>query len=166
MTLDAMHWVWAHSRSSGNPRLVLLAVADKVQDTHCVTRIGTTELRARLGGVSKSVVVRAIDKVLASGELVMVEEARGSRAAVYQLPHAVAHKRLAPGATGPDSPPVAAPQGYRIETPDLFGGSQIETGTRMRGVAIQDRGGTGSRPLAVPIQAPTTNPLLPGVKAS
>lgn len=158
MTLDAMHWVWTHSRSSGNPRLVLLAVADKVQDPQCVTRIGTTELRARLGGVSKSVVVRAVDKALASGELVMVEAPRGSRAAVYRLPLAVTHTRLAPSSTGPVSPPVTAKRGYRVETPDRTGGVRPRPVVRSGGVPVQVRGGTGSRPLAVPIRAPFTHP--------
>ncbi|MGW1938999.1 hypothetical protein [Streptomyces goshikiensis] len=127
MTIDAMHWVWTRARATGNPRLVLLAVADKVKDSQCVTRMGTTEFRSRLGGVSKSVVVRAVDKALESGELVMVEEARGSRAAVYRLPHAVGYARPAPGATGPESGPLSAGYRSRIETPSESEGSQIET---------------------------------------
>ncbi|MGW1465592.1 hypothetical protein ACWCPT_14800 [Streptomyces sp. NPDC002308] len=155
MTIDAMHWVWTHSRSTGNPRMVLLAVADKVQDARCVTGIGTTEFRARLGGVSKSVVVRAVDKALTSGELVMIEEARGTRAAVYQLPHAVAYTRPTPGSTGPDSRPMDAPQGDRIETPGRIEGYRIETGSEdARGLdsgpgryRIEPPSGTDSGPL-------------------
>ncbi|MER5482970.1 hypothetical protein ABT024_07100 [Streptomyces sp. NPDC002812] len=127
MTIDAMHWVWTRARATGNPRLVLLAVADKVRDAQCITRMGTTELRSRLGGVSKSVVVRAVDKALESGELVMVEEARGSRAATYRLAHAVGYVRPAPGATGPESGPLNESYRSRIGTPSDTEGSQIET---------------------------------------
>lgn len=130
MTLNAMHWVWNHSRNKGNPRLVVLAVADKAPDAQCVTRMGTTEFRARLGGVSKSVVVRAVDTALNSGELVIVEEARGSRAAKYKLPKAVGYVRPAPGATGTESGPVADDEGSQIGTPNAEQGSQIGTGSK------------------------------------
>lgn len=129
MTLNAMHWVWNHSRTKGNPRMVLLAIADKVTDAQCITRMGTTEFRARLGNVSKSVVVRAVDAALESGELVMAEEARGSRAARYQMPHAVGYVRPAPSATGTESGPVAPEQGSQIGTPSTEQGSQIGTGS-------------------------------------
>ncbi|GGW41123.1 hypothetical protein [Streptomyces xantholiticus] len=127
MTIDAMQWVWTQSRNTGNPRLVLLAVADKAPGPDCTARMGTTEFRARLGNVSKSVVVRAVDKALESGELVMVEEARGSRPAAYQLPKAVGFVRPKPGATGPDSGPLSDGYRSRIETPNAQQGSRIET---------------------------------------
>ncbi|MFI8294056.1 hypothetical protein ACIGBL_33460 [Streptomyces sp. NPDC085614] len=129
MTLNAQHWVWNHSRTKGNPRLVVLAVADKAPDAQCTTRMGTTEFRARLGGVSKSVVVRAVDAALASGDLVMIEESRGSIAAKYQLPHAVGYVKPAPGARGTESGPVAATEGSQIGTPTDTEGSQIGTGS-------------------------------------
>ncbi|MFB8101320.1 hypothetical protein ACFC3O_00535 [Streptomyces sp. NPDC056007] len=155
MTIDAMHWVWNHARTTGNPRMVLLAVADKVQDAQCTTRMGTTEFRARLGRVSKSVVVRAVDKALESGELVMVEEARGTRAAAYQLPYAVGYKRPAPGSTGPESVPVATPEGSQIGTSNGSQGSQIRTGSENargtdsgpEGYRIETPSGTESGPL-------------------
>lgn len=150
-----MHWVWTQSRTTGNPRLVLLAIADKVQDSQCVTRMGTTEFRARLGQVSKSVVVRAVDKALETGELVMVEEARGTRAAAYQLLHAVAYRRPTHGSSGTESGPVAVPQGSQIGTPSGAQGSQIRTGSETArgtesgpgGYRIETPSGTESGPL-------------------
>lgn len=168
MTLNAMHWVWNHSRNTGNPRLALLAVADKVTDAQCITRMGTTEFRARLGNVSKSVVVRAVDKALESGELLMVEEARGTRPAAYQLPLAVGYVRPAPGASGTDSGPVVPRQGSQIDTPSSDQGSRIETGSDdargtesgPEGYRIETPSGTESGPLHQ--TTPTRSEGLPG----
>lgn len=128
MTIDAQHWVWNHSTAKGNPRLVLLAVADKVTDLACETRMGTTEFLARLN-TSRSVVQKAVDKALLSGELVEVEPARGTLAAKYRLPHAVGYRRPAPGARGPESGPVAPNQGPGIEAPNSQQGPGIEAGS-------------------------------------
>jgi len=155
VTIDAMHWVWNHSRSTGNPRMVLLAVADKAPGPDCITRMGTTELRARLGRVSKSVIVRAVDKAIESGELVIVEEARGTRAAAYQLPYAVNYKRPTLGSRGTDSGPVDLPEGSRSGTASNSQGSRIETssenarGTESgpEGYRIETPSGTESGPL-------------------
>ncbi|MFE1515858.1 hypothetical protein ACFW9I_03315 [[Kitasatospora] papulosa] len=155
MSIDAMHWVWNHSRSTGNPRMVLLAVADKAPGPDCITRMGTTELRARLGRVSKSVIVRAVDKAIESGELVIVEEARGTRAAAYQLPYAVNYKRPTLGSRGTESGPVVHTEGSQIETPSDSQGSRIETGNENargtesgpEGYRIETPSGTESGPL-------------------
>lgn len=128
MTIDAQQWVWNHSTTTGNPRMVLLAVADKVLTAECIVRMGTTELRARLN-TSRSVVQNAVDKALKSGELVEVEPAVGSRPATYQLPHAVGYVRPAPGARGPESRPVAEIQGPGIEAPSSEQGPGIEAGS-------------------------------------
>ncbi|MDQ3028993.1 MAG: hypothetical protein M3R09_02965, partial [Actinomycetota bacterium] len=101
MTIDAQQWVWNHSTTTGNPRTVLLAIADKVMTAECTTRMGMTELRARLN-TSRSVVQRAVDKAIASGELVEIEPAVGSRPATYQLPFAIGYVRPAPGSRGPE----------------------------------------------------------------
>lgn len=117
MTIDAMHWVWNHSRTKGNARLVLLAVADKAPGPDVTVKMGTTEFRARLNA-SRSVVQNAVDKALESGELVVAEPEAGSRAATYQLPFAVGYVRPAPGVRGPESGPVAEQQGPGIEAPN------------------------------------------------
>ncbi|MEU0102421.1 hypothetical protein [Streptomyces sp. NPDC006267] len=128
MTIDAMHWVWTHSRAKGNARLVLLAVADKAPGPDATAKMGTTEFRARLNA-SRSVVQNAIDKALESGELVIAEPEAGSRATTYQLPFAVGYVRPAPGARGPESGPVAVQQGPGIEAPNSEQGPGIRAGS-------------------------------------
>ncbi|MFZ3569252.1 hypothetical protein ACNYS0_20080 [Streptomyces sp. BH034] len=108
MTLDAMHWVWAHARARGNARLVLLAVADKTTGPDATARMGTTELAGRLAA-ARSTVLAAVDKALASGELVVAEQAAGSRAALYRLPGAVDYARPDSPATGRNPVPPPAP---------------------------------------------------------
>lgn len=146
MTIDAQQWVWNHSTTTGNPRMVLLAVADKVLTAECTVRMGTTELRARLN-TSRSVVQNAVDKALKSGELVEVQPAVGSRPATYQLPHAVGYVRPAPGARGPESRPVTKSQGPGIEAPNSEGGPGIEAGSG-------NARGPESRPGGPGIEAP------------
>lgn len=137
-----MHWVWNCSRTTGNVRMVLLAVADKAPGPDCVARMGTTEFRARLN-TSKSVVVNAVDKALKSGELVITEPAIGSRAATYQLPHAVGYVRPASGARGPESRPVGDSYRSGIETPSSEQGSGIETGSENARGPESGPGGSG-----------------------
>ncbi|MFE5090630.1 hypothetical protein ACFRCI_09540 [Streptomyces sp. NPDC056638] len=142
MTIDAMHWVWNHSRAKGNVRMVLLAVADKAPGPDARARMGTTEFRARLNA-SKSVVVNAVDKAIELGELVIDEPAVGSRAATYQLPHAVGYVRPTLNARGPESGPVS--DGYRsgIETPNSEQGSGIRTGSETARGPESGPGGSG-----------------------
>lgn len=128
MSIDAMHWVWNHSRTKGNVRIVLLAVADKAPGPDCKARMGTTEFLSRLNA-SRSVVQKAVDKALESGELAVSEKAVGSRAAVYQLPHAVGYVRPAPGVRGPESGPVTEQQGPGIEAPNSEQGPGIRAGS-------------------------------------
>ncbi|MEU0667155.1 hypothetical protein ABZ508_02740 [Streptomyces lavendulocolor] len=154
MTIDAMHWVWTHSRARGNVRLVLLAVADKAPDATATVRMGTTEFRARLNA-PKSTVVTAVDKALDSGELVMVAPAVGSRAATYQLPYAVGYTRPAPGSTGPESGPLS--QSYRsgIQTPNAQQGSENRTPTE---TATGPESGPGGSENETP-RGPESGPL-------
>ncbi|MFB6813073.1 hypothetical protein ACFCV8_00800 [Streptomyces sp. NPDC056347] len=128
MTIDAMQWVWNCSRTTGNVRMVLLAVADKAPGPDCTTRMGTTEFRARLNA-SRSVVQLAVDKALKSGELIESEPAKGSRPATYQLPFAVGYVRPAPGVRGPESGPVAEQQGPGIKAPNSEQGPGIRAGS-------------------------------------
>lgn len=165
MTIDAMHWVWNESRTTGNPRMVLLAVADKASTAECTVRMGTTELRARLN-TSKSVVVNAVDKALASGELVMVAPAVGSRAATYQLPKAVGYRRPAPGTTGPDSGPLADSYRSGIETPKSEQGSGIRTPSENATGPDSGPGGSGIETPRGPESGPLhqTTPTRSGSK--
>lgn len=146
MTIDAQHWVWNHSSSKGNVRLVLLAVADKVTDAACVTRMGTTEFLARLN-TSRSVVQNAVDKALLSGELKEIEPARGTIAAKYWMPFAANYKRPMLNARGLDSGPVEVQQGPGIEAPTDSQGPGIEAGSN-------DARGPESGPGGPGIEAP------------
>ncbi|MFD4880038.1 hypothetical protein ACFWOB_42675 [Streptomyces sp. NPDC058420] len=140
MTLDAMDWVWQHSRTRGNPRMVMLAVADAVTGPEATVRIGTAALVRRLNA-TKGTTLAAVASAIESGELETVEPAAGSRPALYRIPAAVNYtrrsgresrpqtqrsetpttKRLrseAPTTTAPDSGPESGPQG--AAAPDGF----------------------------------------------
>lgn len=96
MTLDAMDWVWKHSQSKGNARLVLLYVADQVRTTACEVRIGQREItRVALNSASKGTAEAAVKKALELGELEIAEPAKGRRSPLYRLPKAVDYVRTA-----------------------------------------------------------------------
>lgn len=112
MTLDAQAWVWKHSRTRGNARLVMLAVADATTDDTATVRMGTTEMVKRVNA-ARSTTLAAVDVALASGELEIAEAAAGSRAALYRIPGAVGYCR----STGPVSgPQTASAQGSESQT--------------------------------------------------
>ncbi|CAL9530353.1 hypothetical protein [Streptomyces sp. enrichment culture] len=144
MTLDAMDWVWKHSRTSGNPRTVLLAVADAVTGPEAEARMGTAEFMRRLN-VARSTARAAVDAALDSGELAEVEPAKGSRATLYRIPGAVDYVRatgpksgpLTRSAPGPESGPLAATgpesglsigpeSGPLSQTPETLYGAEFE----------------------------------------
>ncbi|MFE1332063.1 hypothetical protein [Streptomyces microflavus] len=104
MTEDAQAWVWQHSRTRGNARLVMLAVADAITGPDAIAKMGTPEVMRRLN-VSRSTARAAVDAALASGELVEDEPHKGSRATRYKIPAAVDYRRV----TGPDSGPLSGP---------------------------------------------------------
>lgn len=106
LSVTAMQWVWDKAGARGNARLVLLAVADKAPGPDCTARIGTTEMMRRVNA-ARSTTRAAVDAALESGELIEIEAAIGSRAALYQLPAAVGYSRV----TGPDSGPLETPNG-------------------------------------------------------
>ena len=154
MSIDAMHWVWNHSRAKGNARLVLLAVADKAPGPDVTAKLGTTEFVARLNA-ARSSVVKAVDAALASGELVITEPAIGSRAATYQLPHAVGYVRPTLNARGPESGPVDESYRSGNETPKPEQGSGIRTGSETaRGPKVGPGGSENETP-----RGPESGPL-------
>jgi hypothetical protein len=157
VTIDAQHWVWNHSRTKGNPRMVLLAVADAVLDLQCETRMGTTEFIKRLN-TSRSTVQAAVDKALQSGELMEIEPAVGSRAALYRLPHAVGYVRPAPGSRGPKSGPVAQEQGPENQAPNSEQGPESRAGSEnAKGPNLGPGGARISGPYGPGIRAPSPN---------
>jgi hypothetical protein len=127
VTLDAMDWVWQHARARGNPRLVLLAVANACTGPDATAPMGAAELRQRLGGVSKDTVTAAVARALESGELEITEPARGSRAALYRLPGAVGH--TSSSALDPGAQTAATAPGFRAQR-DLETASALKSGAQ------------------------------------
>ena len=142
MTLDASDWVWDHSESRGLARTVLLAIADWCPDASCTAYAGTALLIKRTRA-ARSSVRAAVDKLLDSGELEVVEGRLGPNGeTVYRLPHAIGHVREQPdmptfdGAgnrPGPDSDPGRYPA---------------------PGGPVTGPGGSGNRPGGGPVTGP------------
>jgi hypothetical protein len=87
-----MDWVWKHSQSRGNPRIALLAVADRVRTSACEVQVSYTEFMGALNA-GRSVVRDAVQVALDSGELELVTAGKGTRSALYRLPKAVGYVR-------------------------------------------------------------------------
>ncbi|MDQ0930815.1 helix-turn-helix domain-containing protein [Streptomyces turgidiscabies] len=113
MNHDARAWVWDHSRSKGTARMVLTLIADRCLDLRCVAYASVPTLMKR-ANASRTAVRDAIDKLIASGELVQLDGRKGPRGETYyQLPAAA--RFLAERAADEDRNPT--PQGDRIPTP-------------------------------------------------
>lgn len=101
MSLDAQDWVWNHSQAKSTARLVLLAIADKASGADCSAYAGTTMLIQRANAARSSVIV-AVDRLVESGELGIVEGVTGPRGETrYTLPKAVGHRREGGPKSGP-----------------------------------------------------------------
>jgi len=153
-----MDWVWKHSRTSGNPRTVLLAVADAVTGPEAEARMGTAEFMRRLN-VARSTARAAVDAALDSGELVEVEPAKGSRATLYRIPGAVHYTR----ATGPESGPKAQKTTGPESGPLPATGPNLGPSTRPESGPYADTPeplyGAESRPLWGPESGPHHPPI-------
>lgn len=128
VSLDAQDWVWNHSRSKGTARLVLLAIADKAYGKDCSAYAGTTMLVQRTNA-ARSSVVAAVDKLIETGELAVVQGKQGPRGeTVYALPKARRHRRSG-SEGGPESGPVQNPDRSenRTGTESGPGGSENRT---------------------------------------
>ncbi|WP_440571974.1 hypothetical protein [Streptomyces sp. KR2] len=104
MSDDAQAWVWRHSKSKANVRVLMLAITDAITGPEAEIRMGTTEIMQRMHA-SRSTAKDAVAAALKSGELVKVEEAKGSRATLYRVPGAVGYRQV----TGPESGPLSKP---------------------------------------------------------
>ena len=88
-----MDWVWNQSTAKGTARLVLLAIADKAYGKDCSAYAGTTMLVHRCNA-ARSSVIAAVDKLIETGELAVVEGRVGPRGETfYVLPKARRHRR-------------------------------------------------------------------------
>ena len=128
MSLDAQDWVWEHSASKNTARLALLAIADKASGPDVSAYAGTTFL-VRRTNASRTAVIKAIDALLDSGELEIVEGAKGPHGETrYRLPGAKGYTRKG----GTESVPVRNVNRYGKKTPggteSVPGGYGIHTG--------------------------------------
>ncbi|MFJ7997537.1 helix-turn-helix domain-containing protein [Streptomyces sp. NPDC096310] len=100
MSSDAREWVWEHSSSRGNARLVLLSIADRVADEQCVSWASLSSLAKRTRA-SVSTVREAIERLVDSGELEQLDDLTGPQGStVYRLP--LAAVAVAAAARGQD----------------------------------------------------------------
>lgn len=121
-----MYWVWNHSRSKGTGRHVMLACANWITGPDCTVRASTAEL-VRFANAARSSVIKAVDDLVKSGELQILEEARGTRAALYRIPGAVSYVRPERGSRGPKIGPLADSERSGNETSSPAQGSGNET---------------------------------------
>lgn len=160
MTLDAMYWVWLHSRSKGTGRHCMLAVANKAPGADCVASVSTAEFM-QWSNAAKSSVVTAVDKLLESGELKLVQPAAGSRPAMYALPLAVGFKRPQRGALGPETGPSdeTSWSGNRTPSDGSWSGNRTETDEALG--PETGPSGYGNRTPMGPETGPLYQPTLP-----
>jgi hypothetical protein len=92
VSIDAMYWVWNHSQSKGTGRHVLLAMANWITGPDCTVSASTAEL-VHFSNAARSSVITAIDALVKSGEVELLEEARATRSALYRIPGAVGYVR-------------------------------------------------------------------------
>jgi hypothetical protein len=77
MSVQATTWVWEYSKSKGNARLVLLAIADAA-DAHGGNAWPSQETVAHMARVSTRTVRRLVTDLEALGELEVLEHAGGT----------------------------------------------------------------------------------------
>jgi hypothetical protein len=95
VSLDAMDWVWAKSKSKGVGRLVMLALADKAKPAAGECKAyGSLSFLQQRANCTREAVTDAITALGKLGELAPVEGEKGPYgAAVYRLPKAIGHVR-------------------------------------------------------------------------
>jgi hypothetical protein len=146
MSLDAMEWVWEHSRARGVARLVLLAIADRAAGRDCTAYAGTTML-VRRAGAARSSVIAAVDKLTDAGELEIVPRARGPRGETcYRLPHAAAYVAGLPDSAASGSPVTGGPKTGPVQNPDRRSPDPRGTESGPEGSENRTGGGTETGP--------------------
>lgn len=111
-----MYWVWLHSQSKGAGRHVMLAIANRITGDDGAARVSTAEL-TRFSNAARSSVIKAIDALVKSGELDLLEEGRGTRPALYRIPGTIGFARPDFSSRGPVSGPLEGGQGSGNRTP-------------------------------------------------
>jgi hypothetical protein len=121
-----MYWVWNHSRSKGTGRHVMLAVANRITGNDGTARVSTAEL-VRFSNAARSSVITAIDALVKTGELNLMEEGRGTRAALYKIPGAVDYVRPDSIVRGLETGPLGETEGSGNQTTSASQGSGNRT---------------------------------------
>jgi hypothetical protein len=148
-----MYWVWNHSQSKGTGRHVMLACANWITGPDCTVRASTAEL-VQFSNAARSSVIKAVDALVKTGELELLEEARGTRSALYRIPSAVGYLRPERGSRGPKSGPLATSQRSGNDTASDSQGSENETpGQSARGPKTGPQGSENETP-----RGPKTRP--------
>lgn len=148
-----MYWVWNHSQSKGAGRHVMLACANWITGPDCIVRASTAEL-VQFSNAARSSVIKAVDALLKTGELQLLEEARGTRSALYRIPGAVGYVRPERGSRGPKTGPLADSYRSENETSTAPQGSENETpGENARGPKTGPQGSENETP-----RGPETGP--------
>ena len=124
-----MYWVWNHSQSKGTGRHVMLACANWITGPDCTVRASTADL-VQFSNAARSSVIKAVDALVKSGELHILEEARGTRPALYRIPGAVGYTRPERGSRGPKTGPLGESQQSGIRTSSPEQGSENETSSQ------------------------------------
>jgi hypothetical protein len=104
----------------------MLAVANWITGPDCTVRVSTPDL-VQFSNAARSSVVSAVDVLVKTGELELLEEARGTRAALYKIPGAVGYVRPELRSRGPETGPLAYPPSPGCRTPTAPQGSGNRT---------------------------------------
>lgn len=140
MSSDARGWVWEHSSSRGNARLVLLSIADRVPDEQCVAWASVASLMERTNA-GRTAVRGALTTLVESGELETLELFVGpQRSTVYRLPRTAAQLAKVAAATKDDRNAYVEPPAASDPVPEV-------DGKRLRRHGIWPREGSESDPL-------------------
>lgn len=75
MSVRVMQWVWEHSKSKGNDRLTLLAIADNAHEDGGGAFMKTATLSRKTGGLSERTIQTSTKRLAALGELVVYPNA-------------------------------------------------------------------------------------------
>ncbi|MQY36021.1 hypothetical protein SRB17_40170 [Streptomyces sp. RB17] len=156
MSHDAREWVWDHSHSKGTARMVLALIADRCRDRHCIAYASVPTLIKR-ANASRTAVRDALDKLIASGELVQLAGRKGPRGETYyHLPAAARFlaEQTTEGGRNPTLPgdQNPTPGGPESDPADPFEGDRNPT----RESGIWPPGGTDSDPEGARIPTPRT----------
>lgn len=85
MSIKVMNWVWEHSRSTGNDRLVLLAIADTAHDDGTNAYPKSATIQRKCGGISERTVTRCIERLVEMNELYVEQFGQGRTPSKYRV---------------------------------------------------------------------------------